>query len=143
MQCIAEAIANVGAPPRPRYRPAAERRLLVDVACNNPDNGCFDGRARGIKISGRHWTLELDHDHWGHGCAFTVDEAGLRIRLHRVWYPYCGRSCWTGNWCWDTFALKRPQALRLVAALRRDGHWHCSAAPAHLDDWYDNLGTRQ
>jgi hypothetical protein len=106
------------------------RTLVVHFACNG-ERGEFTGRAEGFEISGRRWSIDLDGD-----AAFTVDHAGLRLRIHRQWFPFMGEREWVGNWCWNAYRMKRPQALRLLAVLAAAG-WTCSGGDARVCDWFD------
>jgi hypothetical protein len=113
------------------------RRLVFHFACNDPRNGLFIGRASACQVGGKAWNLELTHDSWGKGCPFMVAETLMRFCIHRTWFPFAGHREWVGNWCWDAFSLKRPQALRLLLVMRNSGQWSCDAGPTRIARWWN------
>ncbi len=115
-------------------RVATPRRIVVHFACNDPRNGEFDGRASACKFD--RWELELSHNDWERGAAFTVDYKMLRFRIHRVWFPFTSSKEWVGNWCWNAYAMKRPQALRLILLLR-DHDWTCEGGALRMCEWWE------
>jgi len=108
------------------------RSIVVHFACNG-DQGLFQGFAEGISIETRRGSIDLDGE-----ARFTVDSQMLRFRIARIWFPFMSERQWVGNWCWNAYLMKRPQALRLIAALRGAG-WTCSGGDTRLCDWYERL----
>lgn len=130
----------VGRPPR---------RLRIAFACND-EHGNFAGRAYAAQPEslyrvGRHpWDAELVHDDWGRGVAFTVDDARMKLRIHRVWFPFKAQRTWHGNWCWDSFEFERGTGKRLLLLMRENGGWHCEAGPSVFYNWWNrtpNVGV--
>jgi len=117
-------------------------RIRVSFACND-ERGNFAGRAwaahpESLYRVGRHpWDAELVHDDWGRGVALTVDHARLKLRIHRVWFPFKAHRTWHGNWCWDSFDFERATGKRLLAVMRRHGAWHCEAGPSAFYRWWN------
>jgi hypothetical protein len=109
-----------------------------DVACNDPDNGVFDGKTHAITY--RMWDgeyVELEADDWN-GYAFTEIAGG--IRLHRRVFSIEGSKDWVGNWCWNGYKLSRTQAKRLIGTLRESGRWRCTHGPCAWYDWFNREG---
>lgn len=106
----------------------------IDVACNDPDNGSFAGKTMMISYG----EMELEADVW-EGFRFTVLD-GRRFRLHRREFRFIERKFWIGNWCWDRFWMKRPEAKRLIGLLRETGRWRCTQAPCRAYDWFNREG---
>lgn len=123
-------------------RPTA-RLVRVSFCCNNPNNGVFEGRACAAEVSSagkgarRPWSFELEHDDWGRGVRLSIDEEKKTLRINRASVPLIRRQCWLGNWCWDGFVMERPEAFRLLQAMRRSGGWQFVAGPVRLSDWWD------
>jgi hypothetical protein len=119
------------------------RRLRVAFACNGERNGAFSGRAwmaatESLYRVGRHaWEAELTHDDWGRGVVLHVDDALMRLRIHRVWFPFKAHRTWHGNWCWDSFDFERATGKRLLALMRDRGGWHCEAGPSAFYSWWN------
>jgi len=131
----------VGSPLDRQVRPI--RRMRVAFACNDGRNGAFTGRAwmaepQSLYRVGRHpWDCELTHDDWGRGVALTVDSVAMKLRIHRVWFPFKAHRTWHGNWCWDSFDFERSTGKRLLALMRDSGMWHCEAGPSVVYRWWN------
>lgn len=110
------------------------RSIIVHFACNDHRNGHFAGEAEGCSLDIGGMPLELE----GWARRFTVDEARLRFCIHGAWFPFMSSREWVGNWCWNAYRMKRPQAIRLMTHLRWHG-WTCSGGRTRLCDWYDGL----
>jgi len=109
------------------------RTLLLHIACND-ERGQFAGEAEAVQVQGQGWSLDLD----GWARSFRVDDARLRLFVHGAWFPFMSSREWVGNWCWNAYRMKRPQALRLIAHLRWHG-WHCDGGGARVCGWFDRL----
>ncbi len=120
----------------------APTRLRVSFACND-DRGQFSGRAwmahpESLYCVGRHpWDAELVHDDWGRGVALTVDDKMMKLRIHRVWFPFKASREWYGNMAWTSFDFERGTGKRLLAAMRFNGGWHCEAGPGAFYSWWN------
>ena len=120
----------------------ASRRIRLSFACNDPDNGLFTGRVSSIEFEslyrvGKHpWEASLALTHI-ESLAFTVDSQGMRFRLCRIWFPFVAEREWFGNWCWNAYTMRRPQAKRLLGVLRDSGRWACEAGPTTFFNWFN------
>lgn len=103
--------------------------VFIDFACNDPDNGMFSGKA----MMATYGDIELEAPGW-QSYAFTAG-AGF-IRIHRRNFKIVGSTDWYGNWCWNRYALRRSEAKRLLATLRKNG-WRCTCGPCRWYDWFN------
>lgn len=113
-----------------------KQTATFDIACNNPDNGIFAGKAH--MITYRLWDggyCELECDSWLDGYAFTETDDG--IRLHRRKFKIVGSKEWVGNWCWNSYRMERNEAKRFLGMLRSSGRWHCTHGPCAWYDWFN------
>jgi len=96
----------------------SDLHIRVDVACNDPDNGDFAGRAAAIQFAD---ALELTaHDM--NGPRFR--QVGDFITLSRRRFRYDSAKDWYGNWVWNAYWLPIAEAARLlhyVHGLRKFG----------------------
>ena len=115
------------------------RRIRIDFACNDPDNGAFIGRAVRASWGPSDCQCELAADDWFRGFAFTVLD-DHSIRLHRRKFPFVRRHVWVGNWCWDSFLFERSVGVKLIQTMRSSGLWHCEGGPTRLFDWFNAPG---
>ncbi len=104
----------------------------IDFACNDPQNGAFEGRVRQAELEG---VLTLEGDLYGPGYAFTV--LGSRLRLHRKWFTFRRRKVWFGNWAWDGFWFEPREAKRLIRHLRASGRWTVDCGRTKLCEWFE------
>jgi hypothetical protein len=104
---------------------ALQPTLRVDFACNNPDNGQFEGLCSGISIEDESRDYAIHYICLELKMTWTADE----ITLDGEPFQVCGRRCWVGNWCWDGTRLRAADAVRLVAWLTLHG---CTP-----DQWYE------
>lgn len=96
-------------------------QIMIDIACNNPDDGIFAGRAEMIEIAGDFLQLELA------GCrAPKFTDLGDEIRLSRRKWPIVGSKDWIGNWCWNGYWMKIPIAVDFLAWLQTTRIFHCT-----------------
>lgn len=129
--------------------PQQPRRIRVSFACNDERNGMFTGRAwmaqpESLYRVGRHpWDAELVHDDWGRGVALTVDNARMRLRVHRVWFGFKAHRPMFGNWCWDAFEFERGTGKRLLSLMRDNGDWHCEAGSSTFYRWWNSGHLRR
>lgn len=120
----------------------ATRRIRIAFMCNDPRTGFFCGRALAADVSSLYcvgsapWEADLVHDDWGRGCRLTVDDLRLKIRIHRVWFPFKAHRSWFGNWCWESFEFERSTGLRLMQTMRRHGVWQCEGGTSAICHWW-------
>lgn len=114
--------------------PTSPGRLIrIDFACNNPDNGDFEGRVEMIAYRGEDGLLLTIQTR--KGAAFTVDDRW--VRLHRRVVLYRCRKVWHGNWAWDAFWLTPFEAKRLLRAVRASEKWTVDGGDARLVNWFE------
>ena len=107
----------------------------VHVACNDPDNGNFAGKAQMLQLDfGKGDYLELGM------CGarepnFRVERS--RFRLGRLWYSFERSSDWVGNWCWNAYYVTGLTAAKLAFDLMRDKRWACEGGLVEACDAYD------
>jgi len=92
--------------------------MIVEVCCNNPDNGLFDGKATAIRFGNSELCYEAVN--WK-GVKFT--DTGKSIRLHGKVFPYSDMNEWVGNWCWNSYKLDRAVANKLYDAITKSNMW--------------------
>lgn len=111
--------------------------LYLDVACNDPDNGVFSGRAMQLNIG----TAELEAKDFERGYAFAELDGAIRLAGKR-WQIESAKE-WVGNWCWNRYLLaKRDLTVRwylteFVTWLRARDLFHCSVATSDFYDWFN------
>jgi len=111
-----------------------KRSAWIDIACNDPDNGLFAGRANMIHYRCGDEYIELEARCW-EGFAFTEGETWFRI--HRRKFNFVGVKGWVGNWCWNGYRLRRSEAKRFLGVLRSSGEWHCVQGPSRWFEWFN------
>ena len=107
--------------------------VAIDFACNDPDNGLFNGRAG----SAMYGDVEIEAPVW-EGYRFTElsMESDFAIRLHRMTFKVDGKREWVGNWCWNRYFLLRSDMKRLLFCMRRNG-WRVTCGPSHFFYWWN------
>lgn len=102
-------------------------RILVDFACNNPDNGDFLGKCERIELP--HCAMELE------GSEHQIIFGERAIKFGRKMFNCRGYKRWVGNWCWDGTWMEPADAVKLLAYLKELG-WRCTAGWCDLiDPW--------
>lgn len=100
--------------------------VMIDVACNDPDNGLFANHADMIQV-GRDF-LELEANYR----APTFRDLGDTIRLSRRKWRIIGSKDWVGNWCWNGYWMEIPEALRFLTWLQSTQLYSCSQGEERL-----------
>lgn len=101
--------------------------VRLDVCCNDPDNGNFDGRAAGIQL--QDMTMELmAHDL--RGPVFRVHADHIQISRRR--FAYERSKDWYGNWVWNAYWLDVDVAVELLAYVHSLGVFGCDQAEERL-----------
>lgn len=110
----------------------------IHVACNNPNNGMFIGRAPELQV-GEAW-FECRR---ARAPRFTELPDGFRL-AGKEWAS--DRSIdWFGNWCWNAYRLDTGTkdsasillALEFLNWLRRRNLYTCTTGPAEFFDWFN------
>lgn len=112
--------------------------LYLDVACNDPDNGIFAGRAQGLTIG----DAEFMPRNWPRGYAFS--ELNGAVRLAGAPWRIASSKRHFGNWCWNRYELyhagktTRWYLVDFVKWLRKQKQFSCDCAPSEFFDWFEN-----
>ena len=94
-------------------------RVMIDIACNDPDNGAFAYRAEMIQIGAQFLELEAKRR------APRFVELPSAFRLAGKTWPTCGSKDWVGNWCWNGYWMDIPKAVEFLAWLQGRNLFHC------------------
>ncbi len=113
--------------------------LYLDVACNDPDNGIFAGRATMLQIG----IAEFSASNFGAGYAFN--EINGAIRLAGKKFPVQSSKNCVGNWCWNRYMLGTEKGMQtprwwltdFVIWLRGRGIFQCDAGTVGFCHWFD------
>lgn len=73
--------------------------IAIDIACNDPDNGLFDGRIAGIELA--HRCLSLQPRVWKREPRMRVTDTHLVVSNKK--FPIIDWQEWLGNWCWNRY----------------------------------------
>ena len=113
------------------------RTRLVSIACNNPDNGLFDGWATCINVG----EITLEHSGYA-GSKFTELEEN-EFRLSRRKFKFEARREWVGNWCWNGYLMRDHEVQRLLNYLRGTRKWQVVDCPVGFEKWWNlELGEK-
>lgn len=99
--------------------------VRVDICCNDPDNGLFDGRAAAIQLA----DLEL--------AASDFRGPSMRLRDNRIviagkHWPFERSKDWFGNWCWNAYWMPLVRAVELLIWAHGRGFWDVEQAEARI-----------
>lgn len=89
-------------------------RVMIEVACNDPDNGNFAGRAEQTQIGDQFVELEAKREP---APRFVETPRGFRL-AGKNWTTYGGKD-WFGNWCWNGYWMTIPDAVAFLAWLHQ------------------------
>lgn len=101
--------------------------IRIDVACNDPDNGRFAGRAEMIQVGLPFLELTARREP-----APRFVEIPGRFRLSGRTWPVANSREWFGNWCWNAYWLELPHAVDFLIWLHGRELFHCDQAEARL-----------
>lgn len=121
------------------------RRILLQFACNDPDNGNFTGRCGKIELSiDAVGTLaELDCGFWppSRYPKFTLlpkdQSKSTHVRLGRRKFAVLSYKAWVGNWCWDASGVTAFVAAEVLNYLR-ELKWHNEGGLCDIGDQWDS-----
>lgn len=112
--------------------------IAIDIACNDPDNGLFAGRAAAIQLPVTGDTLmELA----------ASDMAGPRMReedghiviSNRKW-PIVASKDWVGNWVWNRYWMELDVAVAFIAWVHSRRRFSVEQAEERLyNAWQSHL----
>ena len=112
--------------------------IYLEVACNDPDNGLFEGRASMMQIG----DAEFMPSNRAGGCTFAELPGAIRI-AGKTWRT-AGSKEWFGNWCWNRYDLYHRQMttrwyfVEFVIWLRGRKLFTCTGAPSEFFDWFNS-----
>lgn len=93
--------------------------MVVDICCNNPDNGMFDGKASAIRFGvGDDLVFESKSI-----TGVKITEVGNALRMHGKLFPYKKMKEWYGTWCWNRYLFDDYTAERLLTKVKNSGMW--------------------
>ena len=108
----------------------------IDIACNDPDNGTFAGRAAMVHA---YDLLQLESCDM-QGPVFR-ELPGQRIRISRRTFKIAKSKEWFGNWCWNAYWLEAGDAVRLLQYLRSLGCFSLDLCEARCGARWDKPGN--
>ena len=115
--------------------------IYLDVCCNHPDNGLFEGRAHGLQIG----DAELEPSRYGRPPTFAIEADHIRLAGKR--WRFESSKDWVGNWCWNRYLLARREItprwylVDFVTWLRGRGLFRCTTAPSEFFEWFNDGGS--
>ena len=82
--------------------------MRIDIACNDPDNGLFDGVARALHIG----PVEFSSRAWDWAPRLTEGDGWIRIGGKKLRCK--GSTYGVGNWCWNAYFCERDDVEALL-----------------------------
>ena len=120
--------------------------IYLDVACNDPDNGNFAGRAPMLQLG----SAEREAHNFMCGTAPRFADLGDKVRLAGKHWHCGGSKDWVGNWSWNRYRLMPPESdgkthrwypVDFVKWLRSRNLYRCISAPTDFFDWFNDGQT--
>jgi len=111
--------------------------VRIDIACNDPDNGLFAGRAQMIQVNDGlpEPFLEFEPFSWFRPPKIVEIDDGFRL-AGKSW-PIVGMRHWYGNWCWNAYLLDLDVAVDFVLWLRRRRLYRCTCGQTDMYEWWN------
>lgn len=109
---------------------------MLDICCNDPDSGNFDGRAYGISVG----CIELEPR--GNPAKFVLTDTGFRL-AGKEW-PVTASKDWVGNWCWNRYRISNNRdaydvmLARFMFWLKARKLYTCTCGPDAFFLWFDD-----
>lgn len=113
----------------------ARNRVMIEIACNDPDNGSFAGRAEEIHIGAQ--LIELEPRCYG-GAPRLVELPGDVIRLAGKKWQTHGCKEWLGNWCWNGYWFDIPVAVDFLTWLHARRLFCCTTGETRIFNMWKN-----
>lgn len=104
----------------------ADNQVMIEVACNDPDNGVFAYRVEQIQIGREFIELEARRS------APRFVELDGAIRLAGKHWPIRGSKDWFGNWCWNGYWIDIPVAVEFLCWLHSRKLFDLSCGEARI-----------
>lgn len=112
--------------------------VLVMIACNNPDNGMFEGRFDALHIETE------SHDELSfmafNPIAVEVDHKKKILMIEGMQMNFTKSQEWHGNWCWNAYRVSPEKAARLLNFVIRKG-WKPDMGTNHLFEKAERKST--
>lgn len=106
--------------------------LRFDVCCNDHGDGSFASRASALSLPDD--LLELGaYDERGP----VFRDFGHSLRLGRRLFPYERSKEWYGNWSWNAYWLKAPDAIELLAWVHAQAIFYVDGGHTWLFDRWE------
>lgn len=102
--------------------------VRIDIACNDPDNGCFAGCAQMIELPDG--LMELEARSYDRPPRFA--DLGGAFRLAGKRWPYQRSKDWFGNWCWNAYWLTDADARAFLIWLHGRKLFDCTCGEERL-----------
>lgn len=119
------------------------RSILLEFACNDPDNGNFTGRCGKVEISiAEVGTIaDLDCGTWPPS-RYPRFSAGTKaatdyVRIAGRKFQVGSYKTWYGNWCWDCARISPIVAANVLNFLR-EKQWHNEGGLCEIGDQWDS-----
>ena len=110
----------------------------VDIACNDPDNGSFAGKAPFLEIKFNDELAEFESANWRHMPKFDETKEGFRL-AGKAW-PVIGGKEWVGNWCWNRYEMTAGTFREFLEWMQRRKVYDLTSAEEGFYDWYSKGG---
>jgi|SRR5689334_3142701 len=104
--------------------------LLIEICCNDPSDGQFQGSAdfiaiEDVRMQGGRVTINYSDEQVR--SADPLIDGHYTLRVGRILVPHWHHHSWYGNWCWEAFSVTWPHALKVLNYLAKQRDWHCEA----------------
>lgn len=104
--------------------------MTIEIYCNNPDNGLFDGKASAIHIG----SLRLACRFWDWSPKLVEGDGFIRLGGKKL---RCSGSVYgVGNWCWNAYRCDAADVEALVNWAKFRKWFDVEEAPARVFDAY-------
>lgn len=101
--------------------------VMIDMACNDPDNGLFNHCVEQISLG--YDFLELE-------CVKAIPprfaELDGAVRLSGRTWPIIDSKYGVGNWCWNGYWIAIPVAVDFLTWLHDKNIFHCTSGETRL-----------
>ena len=113
-------------------------KAYLHVACNDSNNGLFDGKVRGLSVSQAIDSGEIPillECHWQEPrCSFT--KTGKFRMLGKSEHASTVISG-VGNWCWNAYEFHALDIVEWLRLAKRSGKFSLDTGNSELCDWWE------
>lgn len=107
--------------------------VMVDICCNDPDNGLFAYVAEQIQIGDQLIELEPRSIR-----APRFVDLQDRFRLAGKVWAFDSVKEWVGNWCWNGYWMPIPEVVRFLDWLHRRRLFQCTTGETRIYNMWKN-----